>query len=85
MRTIINHDEQERRCRCMRKWYFGRKDSRSRSVERRKVLSYLGITSETFYNILSGRTYINDTDAQSINRVVNRFCIPGWEVDIFAK
>lgn len=69
----------------MRKWYFGRKDSRSRSVERRKVLSRLNITPDKFYGMLSGRTYINDEKARAINEVVNRSCIPGWEVDIFAK
>ena len=69
----------------MRKWYFSYKDCARRSSERRKVIEKLGINRDNFYKMLEGRTYINDTSVQVINNVINRNCIPGLEIDIFAE
>lgn len=85
MAPRINEAEHNRRHRCMRKWYFSHKSCARRSVERRKVMAKLGINSDNFYKMLEGRTYINDTSVQVINNVINRNCLPGLEIDIFAE
>lgn len=85
MAPKINKAEHKRRHRCMRQWYFSYKDCARRSAERRRVIATLGINSDNFYKMLEGRTYISDTSVQVINKVINRNCIPGLEIDIFAE
>ena len=84
MAPKIDRKEHRRRNRCMRKWYFTY-DCARRSAERRKVMAQLGINSDNFYKLLEGRTYINDESVRVINKVINRNCIPGLEIDIFAE
>ena len=84
MKHRIDRDEHRRRNQCMRKWYFTY-DCARRSVERRKVIAKLGINRDNFYKLLEGRTFIDDYSAQVINKVINRNCIAGLEIDIFAK
>ena len=85
MKAITNHDEMNRRCRCLRRWYFSRLTCRHRSIERRAVLAEIGGTRHHFYHLLNFRTYINDDYMRAINHAANRNCIPGLEVDIFAE
>ena len=84
MNHIINRQEYRRRHTCMRNWYFAMKDCARRSAERNRVIAVLGINNDNFYKLLEGRVYINDNSMQVINKVINRGCLPGLEIDIFA-
>lgn len=85
MKAKIDPAEKCRRQMCMRKWYFMYKECSRRSSERRMVMKRLGISRQKFYRLLDGVTYIGDNSMQVINNTINRNCIEGLEVDIFAK
>ena len=74
--------EKQRRAQCLRKWYFHR-SWYDRSVARRHITSKLAISTDNFYKMLEGRTYISDHRAKAINEIANRNCIVGLELDIF--
>ena len=84
MNHIIDRAEYNRRNQCMRNWYFTYADCARRSAMRRMVVERLGINNDNFYKLLEGRTYISDTSMRVINNVINKDCITGLEIDIFA-
>ena len=82
---MIDPVERLRRKECLRKWYFGHSEMRTRSVVRGLVTRRLSISHYQFYMMLIGRAYVNNYRAKGINEVINKGCIPGLEADIFAK
>lgn len=80
---MICKEEKQRRTQCLRKWYFSRSRDK-RSVMRRMVANRLAISSDNFYKMLEGRTYISDHRARVINEIENQNCIVGLELNIFA-
>lgn len=79
---MICKEEKQRRAQCLRKWYFSRSRDK-RSAMRRLVADKLTISSDNFYKMLEGRTYISDHRARVINEIENQNSIVGLELDIF--
>lgn len=65
---MINPTERLRRAERLRKWYYNLPTAQRKSQMKRKIISasqYL-INEDTFYQLLRGRTYINDAKRKVI-------------------